>query len=242
MQKVKEKVGELREADGEKDDYELSEEDTKNKTVFISNIPLGWRELELKIYFSQWGEVEDVFLNDLSKTQEIDHLSVNPFYDIKINNFMISGVAHILFKDESSTKKLFSSTSAEFGQLNYSKIQGYLERYHSTMVEDPRRLLSETNEWMKVFDKKSAEEKEIIDALKGKPDEDGWIKVFEGGNGEVAPKPVKKKKVGDKDYLFYKVDKAKKKKDELLKLREQFLVDRQKIEKMKKERLFKLKK
>lgn len=54
----------------------------------------------------------------------------------------------------------------------------YLDQYTRGMISDHQSEVSDINEWMENYDKQVEHEETLIEAIRNKPDEDGWVKMI----------------------------------------------------------------
>jgi ribosomal RNA-processing protein 7 len=252
---------EIRKSKGEKEEIDDEiEQFTRERTIFVSNIPFHSTEEDLTKIFSVYGKVKDVRIGNTITEDEkkIEHLGKSSFSEIKQDSMLKSTNAHILFEDEASVEKSLNSKvnidvkstkttkngleSKKFKKFNILK--EYLEIYKSQML-DPKKDFKMLNNWMKDFDEKVLQEEKLIEIIQNEPDEDGFVKILPK-NGKRFQTPLKlqdfterKKKKDVVEIPFYKFQRIEKQMSKMETLRDQFEKDKEKIERLKNHRKFK---
>lgn len=95
---------------------------------------------------------------------------------------------------------------------------------------------------MREFDKRAQREEDLIQALRGKPDADGWIKVI-APRGQRHKGPLHASELPQKPKeevkAIYKFQRIEKKREKMQKLREKFEEDKKRIAQLRAKRKFK---
>lgn len=224
---------------------------TRERTIFITNLGYDTTEKEISDILSKYGKVEEVRLGTIENDKDklVEHLGYSSFSEVKPNSFIEKGSAHVLFEDEKTLKQIFKKPidEIEFKPENKPKgLSRYIQMYENQKLDSKSDKIL-LNKWMKKYDKKVQEEEQMIEALEGQPDKDGFIKVLpkKGKKRQVLLKEedlkrvTKKKKTTRVEIPLYSFQQTDKKKEKIEILREQFQKDKEKIKKMKSERKFK---
>eukprot|EP01080_Neovahlkampfia_damariscottae_P001141 gene1141-10655_t len=235
-----------------KDDTEEIEDEveqlTRERTLFVSNLPFDLNEIDLITIFSVFGKVKDVRIgNTLSDDErKIEHLGFSSFNEIKPNSMVKSGTAHILFDDEkglenSLKKKVKIEYNSPKEKMN--GLKKYIEIYKSEQLE-VKKDFKKLNLWMKSYDQKVQEEEKMIEIIQNQPDEDGFIKILPKNGKKFQPTKletaaIRKPKKREFDIPFYKFQRIEKQMSKMEKLRDQFEQDKEKIQRLKNNRKFK---
>lgn len=229
------------------------EQMTRERTIFVTNIGYDYTEKDISQILSSYGKVEEVRLGTIENEKDklVEHMGYSSFSEVKPNSFVEKGSAHVLFEDEKILKQIFKKPKNEIEFKPEKKKKGlekYLEIYQSQKLDlNKDKIL--LNKWMKRYDKKVKEEEDMIEALEGQPDKDGFIKVLpkkgkkrqailtEEDLKQRASKKVKK--TPTVEIPLYSFQQMEKKKGKIELLREQFQKDKEKIKMMKQQRKFK---
>jgi hypothetical protein len=254
----------IQKEDGSNETQELMKKRARETTLQVFNLPADVDENLISQFFeSRFGKVDTVTRISLEKeTKSKCYMLKDPFADAPREYKDTLTSAFVTFNE---TKSLLASliapelaTRGELKRqdLHIEAVSG-LQQYanaHSTGVKDVKAAQSRLNALIREYDKKVKRDIQLVDALRNRPDEDGWIKV-------VAPKgrkykglltesdmkkrrdAISKKKVPTKTRLqeempFYKFQRIAKQKHSVQTLRDKFEEDKKLIERMKKENKF----
>lgn len=159
------------------------------------------------------------------------------------------------FAFSTATKREQEQQEAEDDDGSTTGLKRYMNEhlYHQlTTGEKLQSTKSFLNQWMMHFDQSEKSEEELIEALRGQTDADGWTKVIAPKGKRHLPPPQKediekknataKRPTKFKDQVempFYKYQRAEQKKKEIELLRQKFEQDKQLIEQMKNNKQFK---
>lgn len=233
------------------------------KTLFLINIPPYINEPELRSAFRCVGAIEAVQL--LENTIDYSHDNTAATLAIPGNRSKYFGkmkqlfgfkVAYIVFKLTKSLERALKlakvmiqesddGATAEHKSILCTGIEKWTDEYLNSLI-DEKGLDEEVNEYMRAFEEREQEEREM--AKKVEVDDDGWTVVKRGKTGGFQQKESILKALEDKiekgkekkefkNFYAFQIRQSKQK--HIVSLRKKFAQDKLKIEAMKKARRFK---
>jgi hypothetical protein len=204
----------------------LEMEGDEHASLFVTNLCDRITAVDLKVLFSQSGTVEDVGFGYIrSAGGEIRY-------------------AHVTFSTEEGVEKALSvggnavQTKPWALRTPAEGIEAWLSK-HKDSVPSLSSLRAEADEYMVAFEKRLEDEKRELERRRHEADDDGFTVVKrkntarKGGQQASNIAPRKKKKNTGELKDFYRFQMKEGKRNKLAELREQFEVDKLKVERLK---------
>lgn len=216
------------------------EEDSSDRTLFVTNVPSFYTGSDLTEVFSMFGDVESAIV-----------LESHAPHGIPLTKKIGSRSAHIIFEDSSS---LETALSTDLSAVKIPFVKGSAPSGISKWLLDYKAIRpdvsmaqAQVDRFMAAFDERTEAEKA---ARKSGPkvDSEGFTLVsykkkrkLVSAEDEALGEASKKKSKSSKPVVvnFYKFQERQKKQEQLVTLRKKFEEDKQKLATMKAQRKFK---
>ncbi|XP_063961803.1 ribosomal RNA-processing protein 7 homolog A-like isoform X1 [Lytechinus pictus] len=231
---------------------EIDDSKPTDRTLFVVNVPPYCNQECLERLFGGCGSVESVILQTKAG-KELD-TKLEEIYPVrKTRSFKIG---YIVFDKSSSVTRAMKQIYKESFILSHEgqadgPVTGYRKwcSEYESRWEDPKILQKKADDFMKEFDKRKQEEKELAKEEEGVPDDDGWVTVTRKSTKPVVTRTERKqkrlqakekKKRQEKELMnFYRFQSRESKREHIAELRKKFEEDKQRIVQMRAARKFK---